>query len=323
MPVPARKHRSCDSALEATGSPASAASARTSGFVRSPSGNRSRASVRGRHRREHVGLILGRIGGGAQQPVLGDPRVVPGRQRGGADAVGELEHRVEPHVAVAAHARVRRLAARVGGQERVDDAGPELGPQVEREVRQAHPVRDRAGDPDRVRRAARRLGVVGLVGPQLERHRGGVRADQQRRDRGVHPAAHRDERAVRARDRGTLADGDAERAVQRVGREVGGVELARRQPAELLGDRVRADPRGVEHVGAGNERHHRRPGRGHRPAAGRLEPGGGHPLARDGERDADQVTARRAAGRAVECVRRALATPGGMLQVLAEGLHER
>ncbi len=47
LPVPARKHRSCDSALEATGSPASAASSRTCGLVRSPSGKRSRASVAG------------------------------------------------------------------------------------------------------------------------------------------------------------------------------------------------------------------------------------------------------------------------------------
>ena len=152
---------------------------------------------RGSHRGEHVRLVLGRVGSRPEEPVVGDPRVVAGGERRRADAVGELEHRVEPHVPVAAHARVRRLAARVRGQERVDDARPELRAQVEREVRHAHPVRDRTGDPDRMRGAARRLGVVLRVGPQLERHGGGVIADQQRRDRGVHPAAHRHERAAR------------------------------------------------------------------------------------------------------------------------------
>ena len=46
-PVPARKQRSWESALEATGSSASAASARTSGLVSSPSGKRMRAIVAG------------------------------------------------------------------------------------------------------------------------------------------------------------------------------------------------------------------------------------------------------------------------------------
>ena len=142
------------------------------GLVSSPSGKRSRASVAGATRGEHVRLVLGRVGGAraaARRRVT--PRVVAGGEVGRAEAVGELEHRVEPHVAVAAHARVRRLARRVAGQERLDDAGAELRAQVEREVRQAHPVRDRAREPDRVRRAARRLGVVLRVGPQLERDR--------------------------------------------------------------------------------------------------------------------------------------------------------
>ena len=46
-PVPARKQRSCESAFEATGRSASAASARTSGLVSSPSGKRMRATVAG------------------------------------------------------------------------------------------------------------------------------------------------------------------------------------------------------------------------------------------------------------------------------------
>ena len=47
LPVPARKHRSCESARYATGNPAYAASARTSGLVSSASGNRIRASDAG------------------------------------------------------------------------------------------------------------------------------------------------------------------------------------------------------------------------------------------------------------------------------------
>ena len=212
----------------------------------------------------------------------------------------------------------------VAGQERVDDAGAELGAQVEREVRQPHPVRERAGEPDGVGRAARGLGVVLRVGPQLERDGGGVLAGQQRGDRGVDAAAHGHERAAGiGRDRRVGAGGGAERAVQRVGGQVGGVELARRQPAELGGDRVRAHARGVEHVRAVDQRDGGRAGRRHRPAAGGLEAGGGDAVAVDAQRDPDQVTAGGAAGGAVVRAGRAHAQPGGMLEVLAEGLHEQ
>ncbi len=86
---------------------------------------------------------------------------------------------------------------------------------------------------------------------------------------------------------------------------------------------MRADARGVEHVRAPHERDGRRTGGGHRPAAGSVEPGGGHALAVDADPDADQVTADCAAGRAVERAGRAQAAPGGVFQVLAEKLHER
>ncbi len=76
----------------------------------------------GRQRGEHVGLVLPGVDRGAQQRRLAvrsrlDPRVVAGRQRRGAEAVGEVEHRVEPHVAVAADARVRRRGRRDGRRE--------------------------------------------------------------------------------------------------------------------------------------------------------------------------------------------------------------
>ena len=321
--MPARKQRSCDSALEATGRLGLGGQLAHPRLGQVAEREAQAGERRRRHGGEHVGLVLGRVGGGAQQAVGGRARVVAGGQRAGAEAVGELDHRVEPHVAVAAHARVGRDAVGVAGQERLDDPGAELGAQVEREVRQAHPVRERAGEPDGVRRAAGGLGVVLGIGPQLERDGGGVLAGQQRGNGGVDAAAHGHQHALRiVRDRRVGASGGAERAVQRVGRQVGGVELARRQAAQLGGDRVRAHARGVEHVRAVDQRDGGRAGRRHRPAAGGLEARGDHALAVDAQRDADQVAAGGAAGAAVVRAGRADAQPGGMLEVLAEGLHE-
>ena len=75
----------------------------------SPSGKRRRCERLGRERREHVALVLARrrVAMRSSAPVL-DARVVAGRERLRAEALGELEHRVEAHVAVAAHAGVRR-----------------------------------------------------------------------------------------------------------------------------------------------------------------------------------------------------------------------
>ena len=124
------------------------------------------------------------------------PGVVAGGQRGGAEAVGEGEHGVQPHVAVAAHAGVGRQAGGVLGQPGLHHAGAELGAQVEAEVRQAHPVRDGARDAHCVGRAARALGVVLGVAPQLDGDGGRVRAAAQRGDGRVHPAAHGHQRAL-------------------------------------------------------------------------------------------------------------------------------
>ena len=147
----------------------------------------------GRERRQHIALVLARVGRGAQQrhsrvfipdrvrAPLEHPRVVAGRERPRAQPVGQLEHRVEPHVAVAAHARVRRLAGRVVGQPGIDDAGAELGAQVDREVGHAQAVRQLARAADRLRRAAARLAVVLRVGPQLERDPDRLRARARRR----------------------------------------------------------------------------------------------------------------------------------------------
>src|SRR3954469_1900406 len=115
-----------------------------------------RAAQRG----EHVALVLGRVGGLPQQAVVRAPRVVAGRERPRPEAVGERKHRVEPDVAVAADARVRRQACLVVLEPWVDDARAELVAEVEREVREAHAVGERPGLADGVGRAARALAVV-------------------------------------------------------------------------------------------------------------------------------------------------------------------
>ena len=120
---------------------------------------------------------------------------------------------------------------------------------------------------------------------------------QQRGDGRVDAAAHRDERAPRVgRQRRAGARGGAERAVQRVGGQLGGVQLAGREPAELGGDRVRADARGVEQARALDERDRGRAGGGRGAAARGLEAGRGDAAALDPQRDRDEVAAGGAAG---------------------------
>ena len=94
--VPARKQRSCESTLLATGRPA------VGGDLRAPrawsahrAGSASARATRRRQRGEHVRLVLGRVGGERAAAAragrrLGDPRVVAGgelrRTRGGRRA---------------------------------------------------------------------------------------------------------------------------------------------------------------------------------------------------------------------------------------------
>ena len=119
------------------------------------------ASERG----EHVRLVLRGIDGEPQQAVVGAPRVVAGRQRRGAEPVGELEHRIEADVAVAAHAGIRGQAVGVLAQPGIDDPVAKLVAQVEREVRHAEAVREAPGAAHGGRRAAGALGVVVDIGP--------------------------------------------------------------------------------------------------------------------------------------------------------------
>ena len=148
-------------------------------------------------RGEHVGLVLVRIGGAGEQPAavaLDDPRVVARPELRGACALGEREQLVEPEAAVATAARVRRLAARVRGDERVDDCAAELLAEVERHVRQAR-ARGRSRAPrSRLPASSRRAPSRAPSGSSQSRSVTPIalRAGAEERDRAVDAAAHRD-----------------------------------------------------------------------------------------------------------------------------------
>ena len=261
-------------------------------------------------RGEHVRLVLGRVGRRREQrpgAVVDDARVVAGGQRGRPNPPREGEHRVDPHLAVADHAGVRGPARLVPAQEALDHGVAKRLLQVERQVRQAQPVGQRPGADDRLRRAAASRPIRVPVGPQLQRHRdhlGAAAALEQRRDGGVDAAADRHQHAVCARRRVGEAlarrGRGAERPVERVGGQLGGVAALRREPAQLGGNLRRPDPRRLQHAGA-LDRLGDRGARGHRRrAALGVEARRDHAASLDRERDADEVPARRASRGAAE-----------------------
>ena len=120
-------------------------------------------------------------------------------------------------LAVAAAARVRRLAARVAGDERVDDGAAELLAQVERHVRQPERVAGLARGDHGLGRAAGALGVgPGRVEPEPQRDPDRLRPGPQQRDGAVDAAAHRDRDPARV---GLGAEDLRERVRERVGGE--------------------------------------------------------------------------------------------------------
>ena len=122
-------------------------------------------------------------------------------------------------------------------------------------------------------------------------------AAQHRRHGGVDAAAHRDQRSPTGcwcGDGGALADCGAERAGERVGGELGGVELAWAETAQLLGDLPRADTRHLQDFAAARERHGCAAGRGRRAATLRLEAGIGDPVGSHADGELDPVAARSA-----------------------------
>ncbi len=176
--------------------------------------------------------------------VLGDARVVAGREPVAAGARREREQLGEAEAAVAADARVRRLAARVAADERRDDGAAELLAQVERDVRQPEPVAGLARGDHGVGRAARalRVGPLGIE-PEAQRDADRVRHRAQQRDGAVDAAAHRDRRAAGTR---LGAEHRPERGRERVDRErlaADGRSLEQRQSDEPAVEpfRVRRD----------------------------------------------------------------------------------
>ena len=155
---------------------------------------------------EHVRLVLAlvqRAGEQAAAPMFGDARVVARREARGPGAGGEGEQFGEAEAAVAADARVRRLAVGVAGDEGVHDGRAELAPEIERDMRQAEPVARLARGQDGLGRAAGTLGVgAGRVEPEPQRDANRVLPRPQERDGAVHAAAHRHGHALRRVRRG-------------------------------------------------------------------------------------------------------------------------
>jgi len=115
---------------------------------------------------------------------------------GGADAARKGQKLCKPEAAVAAHARVRRLASSVAPDERRYDRAAELLTEIEREVREAKTMARITGRGDGGGRAAHPLGVGAAgVRPEAERDADGLEAfvaGTEECNCTVDPAAHRD-----------------------------------------------------------------------------------------------------------------------------------
>lgn len=109
--------------------------------------------------------------------------------------------------------------------------------------------------------------------------------------------------------------------MQRVRSQIGGVQLAGREAAELSRYLSGPDTRRVEDVAATEESDGGAAGGDDRPAARRVEAGIAHALPFHRERDADEVTAGGTAGRARAGAGYIVAPPHGRLQVLLEALE--
>src|SRR5918997_1090424 len=152
-----------------------------------------------RHRPEDVGLILALVHGARKRRAFLHPGVVPCRDVVESELVREERRRVELDVGVASDAWVGRLAFAVGAHEILHDAPVEELLEVEREVRQSHPVRRVAGEEYRIGRAARAAAPLTVVQP--ERHGCDVVAgllEKQGRDGRVDSPAHRGNNAPAA-----------------------------------------------------------------------------------------------------------------------------
>ncbi len=185
-------------------------------------------------------------------------------------------------------------------------------------------MRQLARAADRLRRAAAQIAVVVRIRPQLERHAdrlGSALRGEHRCDGAVDSAAHRDERALGTPgERGALAHGTSQSAMQRISRQLGCVALGGAEPAQLLCYLLRADPRGCQQRASAQQANGRAASCNARPAAARVEAGIlDAPLRAmrvDGERDANQIAARRPAGGTGEGVRWRMPPPERPFEVV-------
>ena len=158
----------------------------------------------GRHRRQHVRLILGRVGSARDQRrprPLHDLRVVARGDPRRPDRVRDGRDRREAELTVAPDARVRREAGRVGAHEVVDDRPPEALAEVDRQMGDAQRMAGIARGAHGLWRAARPLAVGRhRVDPQPQRHADRSHSRLHRlgeRHGRVDPAAHGHDDAAR------------------------------------------------------------------------------------------------------------------------------
>ncbi len=152
---------------------------------------------------QEVGLVLVGVASSKQpcpsvRPDVA-PRVVPGRDRLAVVQVSRpTEQRTELDVGVAVDARRRGLAREVGVEEWLEHAGIEFALEVHDVERDAELGRDPPRVVGGVERAAALLELGVRVGDVVEPHPDpdhvvALAVQERRRDRGVHPARHRDQ----------------------------------------------------------------------------------------------------------------------------------
>ena len=244
---------------------------------------------------------------------------MPGRDIPEAELVREKGRGVELDVGVAGHAGVRGAPLLVGPDEVAHYPLVEELLEVQREVRQAHPVRRVPGEEHGVRRAARPAPLLAVVQPERDgRHVVPGLLQQQRRHGGVHPAAHRRHHAVAgppAPPAGVALDEPLARRAGPVVLEslVQGVQHERQRVTLALGQRATerlldvrlGDPGRVEQAPPVDELRERRPRRHASRAPEHLVATSSTTFSRIQHREPRDVPARRIAR---------LAPAGGVLQ---------
>ncbi|HYZ28539.1 MAG TPA: hypothetical protein VE570_05730 [Thermoleophilaceae bacterium] len=116
-----------------------------------------------------------------------------------------------------------------------------------------------------------------------------------------------------------IPDSGAERPVKRIGGQRRRMRLGGQQPSQLLVDVFRADPGGVQELGAVDQRDNRRPGSHDRAAPRRVEPRLDDAAIGDANRDPDQIPASRPTGRARKQSISERATSPRPVEMLLEG----